>query len=799
MKFAGARGITRSRVPLIAMLALAASIGLAGCEGDDGKDGATGPTGPSGPAGPIGPTGPTGPSGPTGPTGPVAGIEKPLESCAVCHGDSSLAAADDAHAISPEIAVSSVAFQVSGTNLLVTFNVKANGTNATDFNAITTRTSGGVTTPTAYRLYNGPDTDTDGAGPDTDSDANIRGQFALADVALSGGTSGNYTITIANGASIAATNARYLFRIQNPAGVRAVVVGDYPASPDQTLVSTAGCSGCHGNAGERGFHYGYPGNGAACTVCHDAVNTTYPRLVDIGHGVHNVHGMPDGQYVLKMTDGSRSWTFHTTYPTYMTNCSVCHTAASGALTKANAMPVTGEGCFSCHGSMESWDFTASGTTFHESYTAATDCSVCHSASGIAPATVTAFHNGLTTERAGVIWNGADTSVVEGDKIAMAITGIVDDKTNLKITWTAKYNGVDVNPCNATIGASAPLFFNRTSPSSNFSILRSYVVGDDYVGSPNGTSPGQPASAVNLTTTNTTCAGNIATTTIPVETLPATYTRGIVAIQGKPAVPNANPAVTTPMQVRALTPTREYVIGTGALPATQRRAVADTADCKSCHVGSLYQHGGNRVDNVTMCVMCHNSASHEQNVRVGMGVDKSEAYDGKSGMTYEFKSMLHAIHTSGEAGQKPVVIYRSNGIYAWAPSETLLPNWKAGAPCKTSATATENNGNIVFGSSPETCRTHNFHAPTYPRAFNDCAACHAPTFNAMVDQTKGVATTIDAGAAPWANQVDDTLQGANTAACTSCHQDAASVGHANQNGWTPTKFPNGRQTIIDAAK
>ena len=45
MKFAGARGSTRTRVPLIALLALAATIGLAGCEGDDGKDGAAGATG----------------------------------------------------------------------------------------------------------------------------------------------------------------------------------------------------------------------------------------------------------------------------------------------------------------------------------------------------------------------------------------------------------------------------------------------------------------------------------------------------------------------------------------------------------------------------------------------------------------------------------------------------------------------------------------------------------------------------------------------------------------------------------
>jgi OmcA/MtrC family decaheme c-type cytochrome len=73
MKFAGARGITRSRVPLIAMLALAATIGLAGCEGDDGSDGATGPAGPGGPAGPTGPSGPAGPTGPTGTPPPTAG------------------------------------------------------------------------------------------------------------------------------------------------------------------------------------------------------------------------------------------------------------------------------------------------------------------------------------------------------------------------------------------------------------------------------------------------------------------------------------------------------------------------------------------------------------------------------------------------------------------------------------------------------------------------------------------------------------------------------------------------------
>ncbi len=56
--------------------------------------------------------------------------------------------------------------------------------------------------------------------------------------------------------------------------------------------------------------------------------------------------------------------------------------------------------------------------------------------------------------------------------------------------------------------------------------------------------------------------------------------------------------------------------------------------------------------------------------------------------------------------------------------------------------------------------------------------------------------MNAGAAPWNNQLDDTLQGASAAACTSCHSTTDARGHAYQNGWTPQTFPNGRQTILD---
>ncbi len=769
MKFAGARGITRSRMPLIAMLALAATIGLAGCEGDDGKDGLAGTPGTPGTPGATGPIGPT---GPTGPVGPSAKVE-PRESCGVCHGTGSSYAATTAHALDPLPVASKPVFTVNGADLDITYNVKINNVNATGFTIVRSD----------YRLAAG--------GAQTD--------LGTPDPVVTDLGNGNYRIKVLGGAANATENSRYFFRIANAAGTNVGPWGDYPAAPRTDLVSNQSCNNCHSDAGIL-IHdfkpYDYPAMvNSQCVVCHTGSQYTWipDRWVGIVHGIHNSHNMPTGSYEFNPTTK-----FEVTYPSYMTNCSVCHDSPQ-TLAAANAMPVTGPGCLSCHQSMDSWDFAA-GLDFHEAYTEATNCQTCHNdtAGAVAANRVTAFHNGLATERGGVIWNGVDTSVVEGDKIDMQIVGIVDDKTNLKISWTAMVSGVAVNPCNTTPAAGAPAFHaipalppvppaTTATNRNNMSMLRSYAQGDDFI-TGFGTSPGQPA-AVNLSTTNTTCSGNTATTTIPVDASIAAGARGIVALQGKPWVVAVNPADTDGvMQVRALTPTREFVVGTGALPAEQRRAVADTEDCVKCHVGSLYQHGGNRVDNVKMCGMCHNSASSEQNVRDGMKVDKTDSYDGLNGQTYEFKTMLHAIHSSGHAGQNPIVIYRSNGIYAWAPDVALLRNWPG------------TGSQPVFGSDDGTgkavMRTHNFYTPTYPRAINDCAACHVSNFAVIPDQAKATATTLDAGKAPWPNQLDDTLQGASAAACTSCHQSTDAKGHAYQNGWTPQTFEKGRQTILD---
>jgi len=792
-------------VPLVALLALGA--GLAGCSGDDGKNGATGPTGPTGS---TGATGAPGATGATGAPGASAKIE-PRESCGVCHSDGSAYGVKEMHALAPQVAVSNVVIAqgtTDPTDIVLTFNVKADGVN---FTALTT----------AARKYqfNGTLRNTIDA-----IDATVPGDVVVP-VTFTPGTNGNYTITLEGGfTQFGAIPSRYLFRLETPTGSlapRAMVLADFPSSPDQSLVSSAGCSGCHGSNG-NGFHYGYPVDGRNCTVCHKATNTTYPRLISIGHSIHASRMWPGEEFQLKDTNGGNvEDPYSVSFPTYMNNCSVCHTSSSGALAKVNAMPVTGPGCLSCHGSMESWAevFAASGATFHSSMDATTACEDCHKTTGVAPSLVkvTDFHNGLETERVGIIYGGADLSVTEGAKFNWTITKVVDNKTTgkLEISWTAEFpKGTPINPCNTTATATAPVFFPfgpNTANEGTLSMLRSYAQGDDYVlGQANA--PGQ-AAAVNLDTTNTTCAANVATTIIARDAMPD-GTRGIVALQGKPQLP-VPAGMTTEhwsyplMFVRVPTPTYEFTVGTGAA-ATKRRLVADTSDCLNCHVGSLYQHGNTRVDNVTMCIICHNSASSDQNNRTLMGVTAAEGYDGKVGQTYEFKTMLHAIHSAGE-GLAPIVIYRTRGIYAWTAEGSALANWPTGTPtCRSSidaAAPAPMTGFTVFGADPavsQSCQTHNLYHPTYPRALNDCGACHVTGFDTIPAQATAVATTIDAGkidsgtgtSAVWKNQLDDSLQGASAAACTSCHNTTDVRGHAYQNGWTPQTFEKGRQTILD---
>jgi OmcA/MtrC family decaheme c-type cytochrome len=683
-----------------------------------------------------------------------------------------------------------VTFTVDGADLDVNFDLLADDV----------LTAGYDTVERGYR--------TDGTTRTTISDS-----LTLAD---NGG--GNYTITIAGGAAEAATDHRYLFRVSDggESTTRVYFYGDFPASPVEDLqIAAESCNSCHGEEGipVHGGYFAQEDGGEPCLTCHgserlnrDGELEMIPRLMWVAHGYHT---------------GVETWRpdlpeINVTYPTYMNNCSVCHSEGAN-LTAANALPFSGD-CFSCHGDMDHFTewFKPDGgegnnpggldLSIHFALTPTpetADCSQCHNAAGIAAnkLVVTDAHNGQVTERGGVINDGVDTSVAEGKKFTWAITSMADDGVNLTFTWEASYDGNPVDPCNDTVGLGAPTFHLGNGSLRTY---RSYAQGDDFIMG-NASNPGQPARA-NPDATNTTCSGLIATTVIPVEN-DFSAEKGRIALGGKPRVISPDVAGLE-VQARVPSPTFDWKIGDGA--ALARRDVVNTGLCLNCHVGSMYQHGGDRVDNVDYCMVCHNAAANEQYVRVGMGVDASEAYDGKVGETFEIKTMLHRVHSANwdwnpergiEEYNPPYLVYRGRGIYAFAGEGEFPPNWDTTVTEGCTAEEIADGKSRVFGSSdtsPDKCEEHHFHAPTFPRSLNDCMACHKDTFTVIPNQAISMASTLDVGSTEdYTEQTDDVLQGAATTACVTCHYNTATRGHAYQNSWEPQEFPEGRQTIIDA--
>jgi OmcA/MtrC family decaheme c-type cytochrome len=802
------------------LVAVTLVIGLGGCEGDDGAAGAPGANGAAGAAGADGTDGldcwdlnDNGVGDPdedlnndglfdANDCGVNLAKVTPLESCGVCHDDGSFASATAAHEVFDLGSFGDFAVAPDGADLVVSFSATADGAAATAATFRRAYVSEGGTVRTS-----------------------LTDEIEAEPTLFTNNGDGTYSLRIVDGvARFGATNSRYLVVVLTGANdLEIAAVGDYPdAIPLAGLASSEACVGCHGASGEgtgedgrfnplnRGGHYSAPMSADACVVCHRPDNPatpdvdeepSYMQLVRVVHGIHNSHEFPDGEFV---TD--RDNTYNVSYPTYMTNCSVCHSddailpaTGDSALAAANAMPVSGAGCFTCHGSLASWDFEAAGLGFHldipDPETA--DCTLCHKAAvdgGIARANVAEFHNGARTGRGGIIWDGVDTSVDEGANFEWQINGVVDDGTNLAISWQASYKGAGVDPCNATVGIGAPVFF----VGNTIRVYRNYAQGDDFILGQSTSSPGQ-ALNVTLSSDNTNCdaGGGVAVTTIPVDTVDAE--KGRLALGGKPLVVSELIDPPATVAARVPTPTYDWLLGDGTA-AAMRRDIVDTGQCLQCHVGSLYQHGGDRVDNVDMCILCHNSASNEKDVRVGMGVDASEAYDGKVGETFEMKTMLHRIHSAGIEGQPVYAVYRNRGIYAFAPDVSDVPNWDVVSTEGCTDVEIADGKRRVFGSddaSPDKCEVHNFHSADYPRALNACTACHTEDFDVIPDQTEAMATTTDAGSDTWENQLDDTLQGAATTACITCHADGASKGHAYQNSWTPQVFPDGRQTIIDA--
>ena len=151
-----------------------------------------------------------------------------------------------------------------------------------------------------------------------------------------------------------------------------------------------------------------------------------------------------------------------------------------------------------------------------------------------------------------------------------------------------------------------------------------------------------------------------------------------------------------------------------------------------------------------------------------GEHQSATYDGKTAETYDLRYLLHAVHST-EKREKPIVIYRSRGIYAFALAGAAKP------------TGWPDDGLTVYGSQNGKTIAHNWTVVHYPQPANNCTACHdAGTFE-VPDQTKAVGVTVEPGTS-WPLQSDDVIIGPAAAACTACHATSVARSHAVKMGY-----------------
>ena len=775
-----------------------------GC-GSDGSDGAKGDKGDIGDPGPGGED--------------VTANPMP-ESCNVCHGVGTVQEVRVVHAPTGVPSFTSDNGVIDGAgNLVVSFNIKVDGVNSDAFTPLYR----------AYAYFDNAALD-NGANTVPVLTTGQRNTIASSVTLTNTPGTGNYTATVP--AANVIDNATYLIILTTggqghgePGVLEVDVIVNNGASPRRDLVTNTGCASCHGPYPARSKNFPhYAVGGSECQICHSIFSRTMEaRTLNAGdtidsittargtnlpeyiHGIHNSHNMPGGQYFRSTPatgqdpqDLNTEERYSVGYPSDMRNCNVCHETTAQQETIA-AAPVAYFLCMSCH---QSWDgfsnIPAAGTgglSFHRSYGPGQDCMFACHVNLPEKNEVADFHDFFAADsHFDSFYRGEDISYNNPDNVLFAITGITKSVDNVTFTWTATKDNTAVNPCNDNL-STGPTF-------RDLGAYLAYAKGDDWVNDnvAGQSGPGQPLGSRGLfvgTPTNpplsTTCDNTLKATTtgLVVAQGPKAYaTKAVLAIGGKPlnrgTFTIGAASVARDYGVRVPSPTRAFSMADGSAVPARRNAVT-TDKCNRCHRGTLYQHGGDRVDNEQLCVICHNPSASEKNVRVNTfqilnsdnTVNTNATYDGKTAETYDMRYLLHAVH-GAEKREKPIVIYRSRGIFAFAqPLYRVEGNDRISIehPRPTGWPADETTRQPVNGSLNAGTQTHTWTTIHYPKPANDCFACHngdGDQFSAPADQTKAVALTVDPGTS-FSLQNDDLVIGPTAAACTGCHESTGPDG------------------------
>lgn len=187
-------------------------------------------------------------------------------------------------------------------------------------------------------------------------------------------------------------------------------------------------------------------------------------------------------------------------------------------------------------------------------------------------------------------------------------------------------------------------------------------------------------------------------------------------------------------VNEAAPNPVFDFGVGGASVTPRRTVVATENCESCHdqFGKGFSIHGNLRNNVEYCVVCHNPNANDAARRIPViatGADAATA-------SIDFKHMIHKIHTGENLTQQPYIVYG-------------------------------------FGSA-----ANDFGEVLFPGNRADCATCHV-NGSQLLPLDAGLLPTRVSAISSGVEVVSGSVPPI-TDACTSCHDDAAVMAHAQTN-------------------
>lgn len=494
------------------------------------------------------------------------------------------------------------------------------------------------------------------------------------------------------------------------------------------IVTIEACNSCHDPLAMHGGGYR---DTRMCVMCHtDSDPNRVVNGTDLPTMIHQLHSAIDATEVFG--DDAHDFS-EITFPQDVRNCTKCHAGVDGD--NWQTLP-TQRACGSCHYDVNfATGLNHAGGIMEDN----SDCTFCHKPDGFVDIAKAHVTENATPNNPDVP-NGA----VNIEYVLNSVT--VNANNEAVVDFALLADGV---PMDLMSGTYPPAGFGFDTRSPSF--LLGYAVPQDGVDTPvdynseDGISV-SIANVVNSLVPGATEGSFVAT--LSDEPFPQDAMMRVVGIQSyfRQIIDGETVSRHTPSVVMAVEGDDE------------RRVVVDMNGCLSCHE-SLELHGGSRMNNPQICIICHNPNLSSSGRTLTEGNVSQNVVDvlGEDPLLYpeatnNFKDMIHGIHAASvRSTDYEFVRARGTGYYY---------NWSE----------------VTFPGDPSNCaKCHD--GDTYT---TDLPSNVLMSTDVTTDGFNATEADVEAARDSKPNDTDLVITPI-AAACTACHDTPLAEAHMGHNG------------------